>query len=507
MNNFNINKNRFNNQEILQTLYRHMADNGIPCDKEIVVDGKIHRFSRDHKRNKPDEWYIAFEWYSPKNYQYSTVLYGSWSDGTNFIFRSWDSDSRVLDEKERREIQAAFQQRREEAETAIAEEHDQASQSAKEIWEKSEINAPDEKYLAYANLKGIKPIGARFTLNPQGYPSLVVPLTNIGGDIRSLQFISVGEDRTVYKTFHSGGEKKGNFMVLGTLENRKRIRVAEGYSTACSCHEAMGEATVVAFDCGNLFHVVRQLCEKYPNSEIIICADNDAHREDNPGKAAAIKVAIDFGCKIALPQFPNGMVGKNMSDFNDLMKIAGCAEVKRLIEAAELPLTLLLKDVVANPSDKKIRDLIFTIAYQAAAKGDLSQKDVILNQLHKFLKPLGIERTTLTREYRQFVKERGGQICLPGSMEMMRLSDDQKKLIDTLTEEFGVPIPFDHNGKAKGINQMFFVNKFSRECKILYEPIEHAFHEYQEDTGLWVFKTDEKVKIEIGHGVLNLLMS
>lgn len=110
-------------------------------------------------------------------------------------------------------------------------------------------------------------------------------------------------------------------MVLGTLENRKKILVAEGYSTACSCYDASGLTTVVAFDCGNLVHVVRQLRGKYPNSEIIICGDDDSQREDNPGKTAAIQAAIEFSCKVALPRFPEccdeTQNHKNLTDSND----------------------------------------------------------------------------------------------------------------------------------------------------------------------------------------------
>jgi putative DNA primase/helicase len=509
MNNLNVNQNGFNDHQILDALQRQMADNGVPCDKQIIFDGKFHRFSKDQKKNQPDEWYIASEWLSPKNYQYITVTYGSWSDGSKFIFRSWDKTARLLDEQERRELHAAYQKRREEAEKLVVEAHDQAAVSAKEVWEKSEINPQDKKCLAYANRKGIQPIGARFGNNPKGYPSMVIPLINNKEEIRSLQFISESDDGTVYKTFLSGGEKKGNFMILGTLEDRKKFIIAEGYSTACSCYEASGAATVVAFDCGNLPHVVRQLRGKYPNSEIIICGDDDSHREDNPGKTAAIQTAIEFGCKVALPCFPqgcgDGQDHKNLTDFNDLVRIVGNEEVKRQIESAEAPLSLLIKDVAITPTDKKIRNHIFTIAYLAVAQGDLSQRDMIISELHKILKSAGIERNTLNKEFKQFVKDHEGQILSLGTLDAKQLSEEEKRVIDELTETYGVPIPFDHNGKAKGINQMFFSKKFARERQILYEFSEHAFHEYHPETGLWKYKTDERVIIELGLAVIHFI--
>ena len=211
MNNLNVKQNEFNDHQFLDALHRQMADNGVPCDKQIIFDGKFHRYSKDQKKNQPDEWYIASEWFSSKNYKYITVTYGSWSDGSKFIFRSWDKTAQFLDEKERRELQAAYQKRREEADKLVVEAHNQVAVSAKEVWDKSEINPPHEGYLAYATRKGIQPIGARFGNNPAGYPSLIIPLVNIKGEIRSLQFISVGDDGVVYKTFLSGGERKAIF--------------------------------------------------------------------------------------------------------------------------------------------------------------------------------------------------------------------------------------------------------------------------------------------------------
>ena len=52
---------------------------------------------------------------------------------------------------------------------------------------------------------------------------------------------------------------------------------------------------------------------------------------------------------------------------------------------------------------------------------------------------------------------------------------------------------------------MFFSNKFARERQILYESSEHAFHEYNPETGLWKYKTDERVIIELGLVVINFI--
>src|SRR5260221_11580156 len=59
MNNFNVNQNGFNDYQISDALQRQMADNGAPCDKQIILDGKFHRYSKDQKKNQPDEWYTG----------------------------------------------------------------------------------------------------------------------------------------------------------------------------------------------------------------------------------------------------------------------------------------------------------------------------------------------------------------------------------------------------------------------------------------------------------------
>lgn len=508
MNNFNINKNEFTGNEIVSDLRRQMAADGIDCDQEILIDGKIHRFSRDRKQNQPDEWYFAVDWVSSKNAYYLLSVYGSWSDGSKFVFRSWDKNERFLNEKERLEIHEALQKRQKEAEKLIEEEHARAAELAKAIWDKSATTAPDEEYLAYASKKGIHLKGARFTKNLQGYPSLVIPLFNLEGEVKSLQFISVGE-KEVYKTFFSGGEKKGNFMVLGNLKDQGQFLVAEGYATACSCHEATGLPAVVAFDSGNLPLVVKKLRSKFPRSEIIICGDNDSHRENNPGKNAAIKAAIESNCRVAIPSFfPENQKGQDqqvLTDFNDLLCLNGPKEVARQIEGAEVALNFLLDDLADNPLEKTSRDYIFSIAYLAIAKGDLSQRDIILSQLHEILKPFGIEKVTLRNEFKQFVKDQGDQVSSSHILDSANFDEKEEGLINALMEAFGNPIPFNHNGKPKGINQMFFASKFAKERNILYEPIEHAFHEYHTGSGLWEYRTDDSVKIKMGEEAIQFL--
>lgn len=78
MNNFSISNDSLNcKHSILEELHNHMVANGLPCDKQMIFDENIHRFSCDGKKNQPDEWYVGFEWVSSRNNLCLIVVYGS----------------------------------------------------------------------------------------------------------------------------------------------------------------------------------------------------------------------------------------------------------------------------------------------------------------------------------------------------------------------------------------------------------------------------------------------
>jgi putative DNA primase/helicase len=484
-------------------LYQHMNVNGIECKQPIHFDGKIHRFSRDDKQNQRDEWYVAYEGASCKGSHYQIVIYGSWSDGTTFIFKSWDDPSIVFDSKEKEELHNHLKRRQEEAALAMTNAKNEAAKIAEEIWQKSSLEPATEAYRQYASLKRIIPYAARFGKNPQGFPSLILPLANLDGMIRSLQFISVSDNGRIYKTFLEGGEKRGNCLVLGEILDGKIILVAEGFSTACDCHRATGWATIAAFDCGNLAPVTEKLRQRYPHAEVIICADNDTNQVNNPGRSAALDAAAKHQCKVALPHFLEIHKGKKFTDFNDLMQVSNAEEVKRQIEAAKSPLNIWLMEIKETPLETKLRHHIYRLAHQAFLKRNLPEKDFIINELCKVLAPFGITKISIIKEFKQFIQEnKQGEAV---SISKQLISEDEKKSIVKLTEIFGPPILLNAFGEAEGINQLFFANKYAHENLVLYEPYEKSFYKYQLETGLWVLKSDDKIKVSLGHFFFRLI--
>lgn len=141
------------------------------------------------------------------------------------------------------------------------------------------------------------------------------------------RMINSAEDGT--KRFAKNSRKEGSFHVLGGLEKLSGtpvIVIAEGYATAATIKDATGLPVVVsAFDFGNLKPVVKAPHDKYPNTPIIVAADDDKHLEltkgINPGKEKAIEAANAVNGVILLPIFApqeQSLNPKKFNDFNDL---------------------------------------------------------------------------------------------------------------------------------------------------------------------------------------------
>jgi putative DNA primase/helicase len=228
-------------------------------------------------------------------------------------------------------------QRRERADRAAKDAAELAARNAKardqaqEIWKRCQpLMAHD-----YATAKGIKAYGARLYKGPlivrdtRVDGSLVTPLVDGAGVIHALQYITPAGD----KLFPYGSAKSGHYFAIG--KPAQRIIVCEGYATACSIHEATGEAVAVAFDRTNLAPVAAAIRAKYPDMELLIAADNDAWTEGNPGTKNATEAAQAVNARVAVPVFKDAS-GKP-TDFNDLHKLEGLEAVKAQIEGAAKP--------------------------------------------------------------------------------------------------------------------------------------------------------------------------
>ena len=244
----------------------------------------------------------------------------------------------------RRERERAASQQAEKDRTEAA--HDRAAGEAVALWN----DASDTGESAYLTRKEVEPYGVRFTADHW----LFVPLTDAAGKLWNLQRIAPLKptDGGTDKLFLKGGRKSGLWHWCGTPKGAAVLMVAEGYATAASVHQATGRPAAVAFDAGNLAHVVRALRKKYPAALIVVCGDDDvqthARTGNNPGRDKAT-AAARFVRGLAVFPAP---LPENGSDFNDLHAAHGLDAVRACIEPAIEAHQAQQTAAQATPADK-----------------------------------------------------------------------------------------------------------------------------------------------------------
>jgi putative DNA primase/helicase len=164
--------------------------------------------------------------------------------------------------------------------------------------------------------------------------SLVLPMRNMAGQVRNLQVITRAKDAPAKKLFIKCGEKTGTYLRIGDGPAETEL-ATEGWATGCTLHKASGLPVWVTWDCGGLYNWAQEMREQgRGGSEFLICGDDDAATDKNPGKTKALAAATLLGCAAVFPAFPSDLpAGKERSDFNDLQIVSGLAEVTAQVDA------------------------------------------------------------------------------------------------------------------------------------------------------------------------------
>ena len=312
----------------------------------ITADGKLHRIDvEDEKPGRKSGFYVFHSDGIPAG------AFGDWHDGPDawhtwcYCARDELSQDEYLEHKKRLDTARAARTEADKARKMDAKER------AQRIWDQSK---PCESH-PYLARKGVQSHGVR-DYNGR----IVIPLRDAEGEISSVEFI----DADGSKLFLAGGKKAGCWFAIG--EPVGPLCVAEGFATGASIHEATGFFVAVAFDCGNLAAVAKQLRAKYATAKIVICADDDPKDDGkNPGVEAAEKAAAVSNALIAVPDMPNG------GDFNDQAAIKGAESVAETIQealdgedgpidAADL-FPLVVREIQARKSGKSKNALSFGI--------------------------------------------------------------------------------------------------------------------------------------------------
>lgn len=341
---------------IIDSFRKELAGFGLTID-EIVADGNIHRFKQSGDKGKPC-WYVL-------RIVSNNLAYGNFGCFKRGLSESWcNRDYKSLAANERKNLtekqnilKNEFQKRQIEAISA-----------AQYIWENADQNLIAHSYL---ESKQVKSFGLRLYKN-----TLLIPLYDETDKLSSLQFIlSTGE-----KWFKKNAKTKGCYFAIGKLA--KTICIAEGYATGATIHEATDHAVVVAFNAYNLLPVAQVIRKKYPESEIVICADNDAFTSNgNTGVTKATEAAKAINAKLAIPQFKN--ISTKPTDFNDLLLLEGLEITKNQIANAKSCEESLEEtiDRLSNLSPKEYKK----ISVDEAAKISLAVKhlNVLVDQARK----------------------------------------------------------------------------------------------------------------------------
>lgn len=210
------------------------------------------------------------------------------------ITERWRADGQDrVSPAERRELAKQYRAQRQEREAALQIQQRAAAERCRGEWERAGDCNPAHPYLVR---KGITGEGCR-----QSGHWLLVPMQGPDGNLWNLQRIA--PDGT--KRFAKGAMQAGLFLVLGSPAGT--ICIAEGYATGATIRRAAGHAVAVAFSAVNLKATAITVDALFPNSEIIVCADDDAHLVANPciarniGVEAAQDAARAVGGRVAMP--------------------------------------------------------------------------------------------------------------------------------------------------------------------------------------------------------------
>lgn len=205
------------------------------------------------------------------------------------------------------------------------EQTDSASRRKSELfWEYSEHTGESD----YLRRKGVGYYGIRFRNNEYGKVA-VIPLRDIHGNLWSYQLLNSDGAKRVPKNVKIGGL----FHILQAFVNGQPIGIAESYVVAATCYELTGIPSVTAISSSNLVQVALLLRSKYPNSRIIVLADNDRHLEENKGFKVANLLTERLGgnCDIALPDFEGYPPARDYTDWNDLVREKGWHTARNML--------------------------------------------------------------------------------------------------------------------------------------------------------------------------------
>ncbi len=172
-------------------------------------------------------------------------------------------------------------------------QHLAVADQAENLWNTAGPINPSHPYLVAKRIpgEGLRQSGAM----------LLVPMRDIDGRLWNLQRVFPDKG----KLFLKGGRTHDLMFMVG--EPDAVICIGEGMGTMAAVRRATGHAVVASFSEKNLTPVARRIADRWPDLDLIICADDDAHLVDHPtikrniGLEAAHAAAAAVGGRVAVP--------------------------------------------------------------------------------------------------------------------------------------------------------------------------------------------------------------
>jgi phage/plasmid primase-like uncharacterized protein len=296
-----------------------IREEGFNPPENLVMDGHIHRFSTNGKKDDDAGWYVAYSDGVPSG------KFGDWRSGEEYSFRA--NIGRQLTMVEELAVKKRMEDAKKEREAELNKKHEQAAVTVQAIWDNCQEADPRHPYLVR---KGVKPHGIR--MDSKG--TLLLPLLNAEGTLATVQYITIDGE----KKYHPGGQAGGSGWWLGNLDGAQKVYIAEGFATAATIFEETGRPVVIAYSAGNLMAMGKMVREMLPKAAITFVADNDNPNPktgENTGIVKAQKAAEAIGAIVVYPP----EVGMDAIDYRanggNLNELLG-ENRKRMISADEL---------------------------------------------------------------------------------------------------------------------------------------------------------------------------
>ncbi len=331
---------------------------------ESLEIGRLTRCRVEGSREKCG-WYMLHDMRLDSGDSLIVGSFGIWRGADNGTVKVEIDKSETLSVEQKQAIKQRISEDKKRAQAARDAQADKAAKRADAAWS----TGTAEGHIDYFDKKQIQNYGGRFTQKG----ALMIPMTDVSGQIHGLQFIldSVIHKDRIKKTsrnkeyWPAGLLKKSHFHLIGSPLDI--LLIAEGYATAASLHQATGIPVAVAFDANNILSVTQVLKQRYPGIKIIICADDDAlstckhckekinlnestdckhcnkpHGKKNTGVDVSSTVAFQLGCNWISPKFSDeaerfqhyGSNKGKLTDFNDLHLTSGLHLVRSQIDYA-----------------------------------------------------------------------------------------------------------------------------------------------------------------------------